>query len=239
VEKRLTKAFFQKHYALSTSEKKFLSNKIESMKWLGMITPANANINSVKTDHYDYSLINIFVISLHAKEVEADGKKAIELLQKYLPDQALVIAETEFDFMIGSCDKRINQADKNKRTIESCQITSPLSKLYKKEVHNSFFERMSFEQLDTSTLESTYKSYINAIVQLNAAKITGTYRKRPAQRSQEDMKLLEKIENRENDIAQLRSQIKKESQLNAQVKINVAIQEIKKELEDIKKELSK
>ncbi len=239
VEKKLTKAFFLKHYALSTSEKKFLAEKIESMRWLGMITPANANIKSVKTDQYDYSLINVFLVSLHAKEVEVDGKKAIELLQKYLPDQALVIAETEFDFMVGSCDKRINQADKNKRTIERYQITAPISKLYKKEIHDSFFERLSFEQLDTTTLESTYKSYINAIVELNSAEITGSFRKRPALRTQEDLRLLERIEEKEYEIAQLRSEIKKETQLNGQVNLNVTIQDIKKEIEDIKKELSK
>ena len=239
VDKKLTKAFFQKNYVLTASEKKLLTEKIEGMQWLGMISPTNANIPAVKTPEYDFSLINIFVIALHGTSINPDGTKAIQLLQKYLPDQALIVVENEFEFIINTCDKRINQVDKSKRTIERYYTTEPIAKLYKKANEQAFFEALAFHTLDKTNLQTSYTSYSNAIVQLKAAEVTGTFKTRSKVRSAEDLVLMTQIEDKDEEIASLRSQLKRETQLNAQVKLNLAIQGLKTEIEEIKNLLSK
>lgn len=238
VDKKLTKAFFLKNYVLNASEKKFLSEKIESMQWLAMISPNNANITAYKDDLHDFSLINVFVLNLNAQELNSDAPKAIQLLQKHLPDQALIIVENEFEWLLSACEKRINQADKNKRTVDNYFHSHPLSKLYKKPDEQSFFEALHYGALDKINLQTTYKSYNNAIVQLKAASMTGVYKQRSKVNSEKDMELIQLIEAEESEIAALKSQLKKENQLNNQVKINVAIQELKMKIEDYKKQLS-
>lgn len=237
VDKKLTKAFFLKNYALTVSEKKLLAEKVESMQWLGMISPSNANIAAVKTTEHDFSLINVFVITLHGTGINPDGPKSIQLLQKYLPDQAMVIVQNEFEFVVSTCDKRINQADKSKRTIERYYTTEPIAKLYKKESIQAFFEALAFSSLDKTNLQTAYASYNTAIVQLKAAAMTGTYKTRSKVRSAADLVVLSQIEEKEEKITALRNQLKKETQLNAQVKLNMAIQALKNSIEQHKKQL--
>jgi len=239
LNKRLTKAFFTKHFSLNASEKKFLANEIQQMEWLASIKSSNVNIKAVVNEEYSFEELQIFVITLPDNTIEKQGKRAIEFVQKFIPYQALVIAEDGFEYQMGACDKRINQADNSKRTIERYFITSVVSKLYKNDTISAFYKAIAFSALDKSNLKTTYKSYINAIVQLQAAGLTGEFKQRSKVRSEEDMELMQQIENKETEIIQLRNQIKQESQLNGQVQLNVAIQGLKKEIEEIKNILSK
>lgn len=239
LNKRLTKAFFTKHFSLNASEKKFLANEIQQMEWLASIKPNNSNIKAVVNDEYSFEEIQVFVITLPDNTIESQGKRAIQFVQKFIPYQALVVAEDSFEFIIGACDKRINQADSSKRTIEHHFLTGIISKLYKNDTVSAFYKAITFDALDKTDLQTAYKSYVNAIVQLQASGLTGEFKQRSKTRSEEDMQLMQQIEHKENEISQLRNQIKKESQLNGQVKMNVAIQGLKKEIEEIKNLLSK
>ena len=49
LNKKLTKAFFLKHFKLSATEKKFLNQEIDEMLWLASLRPANINIPKVIT----------------------------------------------------------------------------------------------------------------------------------------------------------------------------------------------
>lgn len=238
LEKKLTKAFFTKNFELSSSEKKFLSNDILSMEWFGNVKPANSNVAVVQTPTHSYEEVQIFTVQLANNQVAKLATKAIILLQKYIPYQAMVIAEDEFEFVIGLCDKRINQADKSKRTIEHYYFTPALSKLFKNELQEGFYESLAFDNLDKTNLETLYKGYVQALTNYQTAQLTGSFKKRSGMRSEEDMQLLKNIEQLENEMTSLKAAIKKENNLNEQVNLNVAINKRKQEIEQIKKQLS-
>ena len=82
-----------------------------------------------------------------------------------------------------------------------------------------------------------YKSYTQAIIQFIAASITGTYHKRSNNRTEQDMQHLAQIELLERDIISLKSQIKKESQLNEKVQLNIITQKKRKEIIALKNTL--
>jgi dGTP triphosphohydrolase len=142
------------------------------------------------------------------------------------------------NFIVNTCDKRTNQNDKSLRTIEKLISTSPISNLYKNEVTTMFFEALDFTKLDKSNMESLYQGYMQAVIQFQTAVVTGTYIKRTTVRTQEDLLLLSKIENIEKDIVQLTNQLKKETQLNSKVALNIAIQNKRKEIQEIKNTLA-
>ena len=86
-------------------------------------------------------------------------------------------------------------------------------------------------------METTYKSYIQAIVQFQTASITGSFNKRSHSRTEDDMMLLANIETIEKEIVRLSNQIKKETQLNNRVSLNIEIQNQRKEIEKVKNKL--
>jgi hypothetical protein len=238
LEKKLTKAFFLKNFDLSVVEKKLLNNSIMNMDWLASIKPTIANIPIVKNDNYTYEEIQIIVCTVVDNQLDELATKCIVLLQKYIPYQMILIVEDDSNFVINACDKRINLNDTSKRIIDSYSTTTALSKLYKNEIITSFFSALDFSSLDKTNIETTYKSYIQAIVQFQTASITGSFNKRSHSRTEDDMILLATIETIEKEIVRLSNQIKKETQLNNRVSLNIEIQNQRKKIQNIKTKIS-
>ncbi len=238
LNKRLTKRFFLKNFVLSAAEKKLVNSTILSMEWMASIKTSNANINTVKSDDYVYEEIQVMICTLPDNQLEINGEKCIELFQKYIPYQLIVIVEDEHDFIINTCDKRVNLNDKNKRTIENTFSTSTLSKIYKNELTTSFFDALLFQHIDKTNMQTTYKNYIQAVVQFQAASITGKFNKRTQKRTEEDIVNILAIEDIEKEISSFTNQIKKETQLNKKVELNMYIQKKRQEIEEIKNKLS-
>ena len=239
LEKKLTKAFFLKHFDLSITEKKLLNNTIVSMDWLASVKPNNSNILVAKNDDYMFEEIQFIVCTVPDSQLNQWSEKCSAFIQKYIPYQIVLIIEDNDSFVINTCDKRINQVDSSKRTIEQSISTQPLSKLYKTDVINAFFDSLDFSRLDKTNLEITYKSYIQAIVQLQTANITGNYTQRKQSRTQHDMELLANIETGEKDLLRLSNSMKHETQINNKVSLNVEIQKLKQEIENSKNKLGK
>ena len=127
--------------------------------------------------------------------------------------------------------------DSYKRTIEKYISTPPISKLYKNDVTEGFFNALDFATLDKTTLETTYKSYIHAVVQFQAASLTGAFNRRGRNRTEEDMELLATIESLEKEVVRLTNQIKKETQLNKKVSLNIEIQKQRNQINSLKTKL--
>lgn len=235
VNKRITKAFFSKNFELKASEKKVLNRVITNMEWLASIKPSTANVPAIKNNTWVYEEIQVMTCS--TQHLENNLQSCIELFQKYIPYQILLIVEDQNEFALNICDKRVNQNDKTKRTIDSYLTTTRISKLYKNKVTSAFFSALDYNQIDKSNLETLYKSYNRAIVQYQTANLTGSYTIRTQQRTDEDMQMLLKIEEIEKEIKRLSSQLKKATQLNDKVSLNVKIQNKRKGIESIKDKL--
>ena len=239
LDKRITKAFFLKNFKLTAAEKKLLSNSIDNMEWLASIKPTNANIPQIKNADYIYEEIQIMLCTLRSGLLQPNADKVIALFQKHIPYQIVLIVEDDVEFVLNTCDKRINKADTSKRTIEHYYTTNAISKLYKNEISNAFFSAIDFAILDKANLETTYNSYTKAIIQYQTASITGAYTKRTKERNKEDMDNLDSIEKLQAEISNLATRIRKENQLNTQVELNVVIQQKRKQIQEIKDKLSK
>ena len=234
---RVTKAFFMLHFDLTKSDKIVLNNEIQSIKWLASIKPSNSNIASEINETYNFEEIQVIVCTLKGLGLTQFGDKCVQLIQRHIPYPILLVVEDEDNFIVNTCDKRINQNDNNKRTIEKYISTPILTKLYKDELVSALFEGLNFTELDKTNLETVYKSYIKAIVNYQTSLVTGNIQIRNHIRTTDDMKQLERINSLEKEINKLSNQIKKESQFNNKLNLNLEIQKHKKEIESIKNKL--
>lgn len=236
---KITKAFFLSNFDLTTSDKNVLNYEIQSMNWLASIKPSNSNISAEINETYSFEEVQVMVCTLKGLGLKQFGEKCIQLFQKYIPYQIVVIVEDEDNFMVNTCDKRINQNDTNKRTIEKYISTPILTKLYKDELVSALFDGLNFTVLDKTNLETVYKSYIKAIVNYQTSLVTGNIQIRNHIRTSDDMKQLERINSLEKEINKLSNQLKKESQFNNKLNLNMEIQKHRKEIESIKNKLGK
>ena len=233
LNKKITKTFLIKNFELTAGEKKLL-NTIVDIDWLASIKHTTVNVPALKNDVYSYEEIQVIVCTVPDNTLKDVSAKCIELIQKYIPYQTVLIVEDNTHFVINVCDKRINLNDTSKRIITKYLTTPALSKLYKNEVTTDFFKAINFNALDKYNLELMYKSYTNAVVQFQTAMVTGAFDKRNARRTEEDLIHLENIDKLEKEIITLSNQVKKETQLNHQVSLNIEIQRKRHEILAIK-----
>ena len=233
VSKKISKAFFIRNFELSSADKKIL-NEIVTMEWLASIKPSNSNITLVQNETYIFEEIQVMTCTLSGNLIKGTIDKVTGLFQKHIPYPIVLVIENADEFVVNVCDKKINQNDKSKRTIEAFINSPNVSKLYKNELVGAFFEGLDFAVLDKTNLETTYKSYASAIVQFQTAMVTGTFNKRSSIRTDDDLKHLETIQRIEKEILTLSNQIKKESQLNTRVSLNIQIQKKRNGIEHLK-----
>jgi hypothetical protein len=233
ISKKISKAFFIRNFELSSADKKIL-NEIITMEWLASIKPSNSNITLFQNENSIFEEIQVMTSTLSGNLIKGTIDKVTNLFQKHIPYPIVLIIENADEFVVNVCDKKINQNDKSKRTIEAFINSPNVSKLYKNEVVNSFFEGLNFALLDKNNLETTYKSYTSAIVQFQTAMVTGAFNKRSSARTEDDLKHLETIQRIEKEIITLSNQIKKETQLNTKVSLNIEIQKKRNEIESLK-----
>jgi hypothetical protein len=238
VEQRLTKAFFSRAGVLTSAEKKLLNNHILHMEILAQLIPDNSNIPAVVTQTDSFEQVLVVVCTVNDNQLDKVADKCVQLIQKYLAHQVILIVEDSMGFRVNAAEKRINQNDKSKLTIERHYTTGTLSKLYRTEVDKGFYQAIDFNTLNKLNLQVLYKGYVKAVVQYQAANITGSYIKRDGVRTDEDMQRIASIEQLQQEISTLSKQIKKESQPSEQVRLNITIHQKRQEIDSLKKELS-
>jgi len=237
LERRLTKAFFLKNFTLKASEKKVLNNSIVSMEWLASLKPSTSNIPSLINEKYSFEEIQFFKVKIK-EEAIAKHKQVIELIHKHIPYQIFLIVYSDQSLMYSVCDKRINQGEKVKRTIESYTHTPIINLLYKREIEDAFLQNLHFRSLTKTNLETTYQSYIRAIVQYSSASITGKYIVRNQERSGEDLTVLQQIEKLETEIISLKSQIKKATSFSIKTQLNIDLQKKRNRITELHAKLA-
>ena len=138
--------------------------------------------------------------------------------------------------MVNGVLKRVNQNDKKRRVLEQEFITKPMSRLYKNDASARLWEKLNFISLRKDNLETLYKSYLEAITEYRTIQVTGVLDVKSAN-FEINGETLSQIESLESEIQALSARIKKQNQLNKKVELNIAIQERRQQIEELKKQL--
>lgn len=235
LNKRLTKVFFSKNFELSRIEKKTLQNEVVKMEWVSSLKPSNTNIPKFETETHLVEEVQFMTCTV--SNLDKHGKVVVDLFQKYIPYQIVLVVEDEGYWMLNLTNKRINLNDKSKRTIEKSFTTNLINKI-ESEAVKRFVKTLSFDRVNRTNLNTVYQSYINSVIQLKSSEITGVFNDQNLQNNQRDIESIERKENLEMEIITLKNQLKKETQLNSQISINIEIQKRKQEIQNITQTLS-
>jgi len=236
VKKRLTKAFFKRNFELTLSEKSLLDDYsiVIGFEWLASISPNTANIAVYQDATTTYEEVQVISVEIGISDFERNSQRVAELVQKYIPYHLLLCIYNCDQFLFNTCDKRINQNDSSRRTIEKRYFTEVIKGYGTQERQKEFLASLSFDKFAKTDLKTFYNSYSQRIVALQTADVSGLFVPRSQSRTEVDMAHLEKIELLSKEIAALQSKAKKETQLAVRVRLNTEIQQKRKEIEQLK-----
>jgi len=132
--------------------------------------------------------------------------------------------------VLNTCNKRINQNDASKRTIENHYFSENISIEAPTEKQASFINSLDFSQLDKQNLKTFYDSYTSRIIALQAAQVSGFFTIRKNERSKQDVEHLENIARLNAEILTLQNLAVRETQISIQVRLNSDIHSKRKEI---------
>ena len=234
--RKLPKTFFKRNFDLTATEKKLLDDHgtVTAIDWLAVVSPANANISKFEAGQYLYEEVQVMCVQTSANDFDKNAPKIAELVQKYIPYPIVLCVYHDLGFVLNTCDKRINQNDNTRRTIEQRYFSEVIDVGNIVGTQGIFMDNLAFGKLDKTNLKTYYDAYSQAIIALQASIHSGTYTPRSKDRSDADLQTLQKMQTLQNEIVTLQSLAKKETQLNQQVAINIQVQEKRKEIQQLK-----
>lgn len=237
VNSRMPKNIFNNNpeFELRKEEKSILKDEINSIYFEYSLKPSLLNIPSYEDKDVRYEEIEIFKVNINN---ENKYVKVCELLQKYIQYPMLIIVEHNNFIKINLAVKKINKIDRNKLMIEEMIYTEWIDKDNLKSKEISFFNSLSISNCNTNNLFTIYKDYINCVKNFITSKYSNEFKIKSIEEVSNNIEVLDKINNLENEADILKKNIKKESNMGTKVEVNIKIKKIEKQIETLKNTLS-
>ena len=158
-------------------------------------------------------------------------QRIAEAIHRAIPYPVLLLLACESRVAISMANKRFSQSDGNKIIAEELYSTDWLNPDAATGVHKDFPADMAIGNLPQTNFNALYNGWLERIISLQCARFSGQYwRGTPGTDWQIRRDQLAKCQQIEQNIAELRRELKAETQFNRQVELNLRIKAAQKEL---------
>lgn len=228
IERKLFKKQFLDNFSLTTNEKKILSECVDSITLNNLLNKDSINILPFKNETHNYQ--EIAVISV---EINNQSKaKEITNIILHIPYPVVLILVYKEQIQINISPKRINITDTAKLVVEEQYYTKWIDTNNLTEVSSEFLNSLDTLKHPFSNFKDFFISLTQSVISFNASEISGKFK------SNQDSKfILDKINKINSEIQELKAQIKKETNFNNKVKLNIELKNKKDNLLDFKEKL--
>jgi hypothetical protein len=128
--------------------------------------------------------------------------------------------------------KRINKGDSSKLVIEESYFTEWIDLQNSSKLQKEFIDSLNVKHHPFTDLYAFYNSYLDKIFAFNASKHSGQLKT-----NQETKIVLEQISFCEAKIIECKNKIKKETNFNNQVNLNIELKKMNEKLKELKERL--
>jgi len=225
--KPIFKKLFLENGNLDITDKKALKDDIDKIRWLYTLKQNTINIAPYQDNEREYLEIAILQIDLSNN---SRMKRIASFIQKSIPYPLVVIFTCDGKFCLSLADKRINQADKSKWVVEENWITRWIDADNPTEAEAAFMAACAINHLSFTNFYAFYEDIKSRVIALNAGAHKSSFELGSKERTANRLKDLRKIDELERETTDLRSRLKKESQFNHKLELNM---EIKKRTDSI------
>lgn len=220
----LGSTIFKKHFyenaKLNKKDKELFIRHVDKIKWDYCLKPTNISIKQFKDDIREYNEIEFIKVKI---KVPDKTKRLAEIIMRSIPYPMILIFENRNRIQIFVAHQRINLADSSKNTVEELISTEWINLDDLDEQDKKLFESLNIKNLSFTNFYMFYNDIVDYIVKYNASKLAGKHVKENADEIKD---VYDNIKAIENEIELIRGKIKKETQFNQQVQMNMQIKEL-------------
>lgn len=233
--RKLDKKMFYDKGDLSKEDKRIFIDYIDRIEMSYVLNSSTINIAPFVNEEYYYEAIVYLKVKLKQKD-KID--KISKIINNNIPNPLVIIYEFDKQYSISTAIKRLSKTEKNKTVVEESNTTNWLDISSLSENDKKFIESISLGKIPYTNLFDFYKTINNKIYMFNMSDKIGEYEDISDKKTLEESKQIsEKIERLEVELKKTLSKMKRESQFNKKMELNVKAVEINKEIENLKGKL--
>ncbi|HFU4365968.1 TPA: DUF4391 domain-containing protein [Streptococcus suis] len=185
-----------------------------AFSWIYCLKPETINISAYKDEVREYPEVEVIEVLLH-KDYKL--KRIAEIIMRTIPYPMVLIFRLEGKVKFYVAHQRTNQSDSTKNTIEEFIATDWL------ESDGALFDKLDIKQMRFTNFYALYSDIVDTISIYNLSTIIPTDDNITGAEARE---LSAQIEDIEQEITSLGAKLKKESQLNRKMELNIEIKRL-------------
>lgn len=228
IERKLFKKQFLDNFSLTTNEKKILSECVDSITLNNLLNKDSINILPFKNETHNYQ--EIAVISV---EINNQSKaKEITNIILHIPYPVVLILIYKEQIQINISPKRLNISDVSKLVVEEQYFTKWIDFKNLTSIDETFLHSLNINNHSFRNFLAFYESFIDKLISYNASIYSGTF-----SISKDTKMILENIQKTEAQIIDIKNKIKKETNFNDKVNMNMQLKNLNDKLKSLKEDL--
>ena len=215
------KKLFYDNADLSKADRDILTDQVDKVIWQYTFKPETINIKPYLDEIREYNEIEILEVKLNS---EVKTKRLAEIVMRTIPYPMLLVFSIDNRIQLYTAHQRTNLADQSRNTIEEFIFTDWIDAESLTEKDRKLFESLEIKNLSYQDYYRFYSDIVDRLVIYNASKLIDGYIEG---KSATEVKVIyDKIAGVEKEIEVLRASMKKETQINRRVEMNVEIKKL-------------
>lgn len=214
INRTVFKKMFYDNAALSKGDKNLFVDSIDKITWIYCLNQDNMNVPAYATEEREY-------LEIEVMEVELSDNKGIkriaEIIMRAIPYPMMLIFCFEGKYQLWTAHQRFNLADNNKITLEEPICTEW------QDADSNLWDRLNISNFRYTNFFDMYSDIVDTIAVFNAEKLTNKEIS-----SDEARELLRSNAEIDSQIAALRAELKKATEFNKKMEINMKIKKLEK-----------
>lgn len=237
VEQRVPKKLLVEQGAPTAADKRQIQDGIEELQWVAALKPTNIGVPVFRDADHEY--LEVAVLTAVFRQ-NAKVSRLTELIHRAIPYPVLLVSSftdagtstTGAQLQISAAHKRFAQNEAGKFVVDEILTTNPIAlDAVPSPTAQAFLKTLALSRLPTRDLFAFYQGWMDAIVGLAAASITGKFAL-PA--SPEKMRQMRESVAKHwkilAELSALRTHAAKEKQMNRLVELNMNIKRLQSQL---------
>ena len=242
VEQRVPKKLFVENGAPTAGDKRQINEGIAEVLWRAALKPSNLAVPAFRDAAREYLEIAVLTVQFRPN---AKITRLVELIHRAIPYPVLLLAQANDTASGGHtaaagptasvsvAHKRWSQGEAGKVVVEELRATAPFQPAAPMAAEAQFLARLSLVGLPQTNLFALYQGWLDSILALEAAQITGAFRPPAAGTSSVLRDQLDERAQAVRELTALRARAEKETQLNRRVELNLAIKQLEARIAEL------
>jgi Domain of unknown function (DUF4391) len=237
VEQRVPKKLLLEQGAPTPADKRRIQDEIDEVTWFAALKPTNIGVPAYRDEVREY--LEIAVIAAELRE-SAKASRLAELLHRAIPYPVVLIAAEGESVSLSLAHKRWSQGEAGAVVIDEMRATAAFRPDAPSETEAAFLRSLAVSGLQARDLFALYQRWFDRVTALEAAAITkGFWLPDSVETAIARCEALAAYQRLTREIANLRNQAQKVTQMNRRVDLNLMIKRLEAELAMTRRQLER